>query len=47
MAAIKALDAQKLSALVGPSLSPDKSVHLFFSPEVAPSEATAMPEVGR
>lgn len=47
MAALRALDAAKLSALVGPSLAPDKSVHLFFSPEIAPSEATPMPEVTR
>ncbi|HYV47485.1 MAG TPA: hypothetical protein VFA20_21645 [Myxococcaceae bacterium] len=40
-AALEKMDAKKLVELLGPQLLPEKSVHLFFSPEVSSTEATA------
>lgn len=41
---IQALTPQELVELVGPSLAPERSVFLFFSPEVTSTDATALPE---
>jgi predicted Zn-dependent peptidase len=41
---IQALTDQELVELVGPSLSPNRSVHLYYSPDISPIDATAMPE---
>ncbi|HEY8208518.1 MAG TPA: hypothetical protein VIG99_13600 [Myxococcaceae bacterium] len=44
MAALEHLDPNKVTELLGPQLVTEKSVLLFFSPELAPSEATALTE---
>ena len=49
MSELKTLDVKRMVELLGPSLATEKSILLFFSPEVASSEATATPvtEVSR
>src|SRR5262249_17516300 len=42
MEALEKLDPKQVVQILGPQLAPEKSVLLFFSPDVAPSEATSM-----
>ncbi|HVE86605.1 MAG TPA: hypothetical protein VND93_27295 [Myxococcales bacterium] len=43
-AALEKVEGKRMVELLAPQLAPEKGVHLFFSPEVSPSEATSMTE---